>query len=94
MKNVYQILIHVKNWYQIITDGKNWYLIVTDVSDKTGKNWNRRQNVADLGGGGAFYRCEEYACMPLKIRLRASFSQNFRYWYEICDILVPIFHVL
>ena len=36
---------------------KNWYLIVTDTSDKTVKNWNRMQNVAELE---VFYQCEEY----------------------------------
>ena len=25
------------------------------------------------------------------ILVRAHFSQNVRYWYEICDVLVPIF---
>ena len=26
------------------------------------------------------------------ISLRAQISQNVKYWYEICDILVPILH--
>ena len=26
--------------------------------------------------------------------LRVYFSQSVRYWYEICDVLVPFFHVL
>ena len=64
---------------------KNWYLIVTDASDKTVKNWNRMQNAADLG---VLYQCEEYACMLY----RAYFSQTVRYWYEIYDVLVPMFH--
>ena len=28
------------------------------------------------------------------ILLRAHFSQNVKYWYEIHDVLVPIFHAL
>ena len=28
------------------------------------------------------------------ISLRAQISQNVKYWYEICDVLVPIFHAL
>ena len=91
VKNWCQMITHVKNWYQSITDVKNWYLIVTDVSHKTLKNWNRMQNAAD---SGVFYQCEEYACMLYEIWLRAYFSQSVRYWYEICDALVPIFHVL
>ena len=39
------------------------------------ENWNRMHNAADF--------CM-YACM-----LRAYFSQSVRYWYEICDVLVP-----
>ena len=38
-----------------------------------------------------FYQCEEYACMLHIISLRAHFSHNVRYWYEICDVLEPIF---
>ena len=45
-------------------------------------------------GLGVFYQREEYACMLYEIWLRACFSQRVRYWYEICDVLVPIFHVL
>ena len=41
-----------------------------------------------------FYQCEECACMLYEIWLRAYFSRSVRYWYEICDILVPILHVL
>ena len=26
------------------------------------------------------------------ISLRAQISQNVKYWYEICDVLVPILH--
>ena len=26
--------------------------------------------------------------------LRAQISQNVKYWYEICDVLVPILHAL
>ena len=26
------------------------------------------------------------------ISLRAQISQNMNFWYEICDVLVPIFH--
>ena len=48
------------------------------------------QNAAYLGEGMIFYQCEEYACMLHIISLRAHFSQNVRYWYEIRDILVPI----
>ena len=44
-----------------------------------------------IGGGGVFYRCEDCACMLHIISLRAQISQNARYWYEICDVLVPIF---
>ena len=46
------------------------------------------QNAADFG---VFYQCEEYARMLRIILLRAHFSQNVRYWYEIRDVLVPIF---
>ena len=58
------------------------------------------QNAADfffffffLGGGGGrvFYQCEEYACMLHIILLHAYFSQNVKNWYEINDVLVPIF---
>ena len=56
-------------------------------------NWNRMQNAADLGGG-VFYQCEEYACMLNIISLRAHFSQNVKYWYEIRDVLVPFLHAL
>ena len=49
------------------------------------------QNAADLG---VFYQCEEYACMLHITLLRAHFSQNVRYWYQICDVLVPNFHAL
>ena len=63
-------------------------LVVTDVSDKTVKNWNRMQNAADLEG--VFYQSDAYAYMLY----RAYFSQSVRYWYEICDVLVPIFHML
>ena len=45
-------------------------------------------------GGGVFYQCEEYACMLHIILLRVHFSQNVKYWYEIRDVLVPIFHAL
>ena len=63
----------------------------TYVNDKTVKNWNIVQNAADSGGGGVFYQCEEYACMLYEICLLAYFSQSVRYWYKICNILVPIF---
>ena len=56
-------------------------IIVTDVSDKIVKNSNRTQNAA-----------EEYACMPYEIRLRVYFLPSVIYWYEICDVLVPILH--
>ena len=57
------------------------------------RNWNQMQNAADSGGGGGvFFQCEEYACMLRIISLRANFSQNMKYWYEIRDVLVPIFH--
>ena len=50
------------------------------------------QNAADLGvGGGGIYQCEEYVCMLHIILVRAHFSQNVKYWYEIRDVLVPIF---
>ena len=26
------------------------------------------------------------------ISIRAQISQNVKYWYEICDVLVPILH--
>ena len=51
------------------------------------------QNAADLGGG-IVNQCEEYACMLYIILLRAHFSQNVKYWHEIRDVLVPIFHAL
>ena len=50
------------------------------------------QKATDMG---VFYLCEEYACMLYEILLRAYFSQIVpRYWYEICDVLVPIFDIL
>ena len=55
------------------------------------KNWNRMQNAPDLG---VFYKCEKYSLMLHIISLGALFSQNVKYWYEICDVLVSIFHVL
>ena len=55
------------------------------------KNWNRMQNAADLG---VFYQCEEYACMLHIISLRVHFLQSVKYWYEMRDVLVPIFHAL
>ena len=55
------------------------------------KKWNRMQNAADLG---VFYQCEEYACMLHIISLRAHFSQNVNYWYEIRDVLMPNFQAL
>ena len=88
MKNWYQIFTNVNNWYQIITDVKNWYLIAIDVSNKTVKNWNRMQNAAD------FYQCEENACMLYEIGLCTFCLLSMRNWYEICDVLVPIFHML
>ena len=51
------------------------------------------QNAADLGVG-VFYQCEKSACLLSIISLRAHFSQNVKYWYEIRDVLVPIFHAL
>ena len=51
------------------------------------KNWNRLQNAADLE---CFHRCEDCACMLHIISLRAQISQNVKYWYEICDVLLPI----
>ena len=53
------------------------------------KNWNRLQNAADFG---CFYRCEDCACVLHIILLRAQITQNVKYWYEICDVLVPILH--
>ena len=94
MKNWYQILTHMNNWYQIITDVKNWYLIITDVSNKTVKNWNRRMQMQLIWGGGYFYQCEEYACMLYEIGRFVYCLQSMRNWYEICDVLVPIFHML
>ena len=41
---------------------------------------------------GVFDRCEDCACMLHIISLRAQISQNVKYWYGICDVLVPIFH--
>ena len=52
------------------------------------KKWNRMQNAADLG---CIYQCDEYACTLHMILLRAHFSQNVKYWYEIRDVLVPFF---
>ena len=43
---------------------------------------------------GVFDQCEEYACMLHIILLRAHFSQNVKYLYEIRDVLVPVFHAL
>ena len=44
-----------------------------------------------LGGGGEGGIFEEYARMLHIIFLRARFSQNVKYWYEIRVVLVPIF---
>ena len=65
------------------------------------KDWNRKQNAADLGD---ILQCLEYAFMLHIILLRAHFSQNVKYCYEIrdywyqffthCEELVPIFHAL
>ena len=43
---------------------------------------------------GLFYQCEEYSSMLHTILLRAHFSQNVKYWYEIRVELVPFFHRL
>ena len=40
---------------------------------------------------GVFYRCKDCACMLYIISLRAQISQNVKYWYEICDVLVQVF---
>ena len=41
------------------------------------------------------YRCQKILyCMLHIISLCAQISQNVKYWYEKCDILVPIFHAL
>ena len=50
------------------------------------------QNAAVLG---LFYQCEAYACMLYEIVLRAYILRirSVRYWYEICDVYVPIFQV-
>ena len=56
------------------------------------KNLYRLQNAADLGC--FFYRCEDCACMLHIILLCAQISQNVKYWYEICDILVPILNIV
>ena len=50
------------------------------------KNWNRMQNATDLG---VFYQCEEYTCMLYIILLRAHFSQNVKYWYEMRYLYLP-----
>ena len=42
--------------------------------------------------GVFFYRCEECARMLHIISQRVQISQNVKYWYEICDVLVPILH--
>ena len=50
------------------------------------KNWNRLQSAADFG-------CIlSMGCMLHIISLSALISQNVKYWFEICDDLVPIFH--
>ena len=43
---------------------------------------------------GVSYRCEDCACMLHIISLRAQISRNVKYWYEICDVLVPICYAL
>ena len=43
-------------------------------------------------GGGVFYQSEEYTCMLHIYLLRAHFLSIVKYWYEIRDVLVPIFH--
>ena len=59
------------------------------------KNWNRLQNAADLGegGGGYFISVTNTKCYIKFDFLRVSHIR-VRYWYEIRDILIPIFHVL
>ena len=65
---------------------ETWYFIATDVIEKSVKNWNRMQNAADLG---IFYQCEGYACF-----IKFDFVRIFSYyWYELCDVLVPVLHV-
>ena len=49
------------------------------------------QNSADLGGGGGRYFIDVKIAHASH---RAQISQNVKYWYEICDVLVPIFHAL
>ena len=49
------------------------------------------QNAAGLGGGGYFINVMKYASMLHINLLLAHFSQNVKYWYEIRDLLVPIF---
>ena len=44
------------------------------------------QNATDLG---ILYQCEEYACMLYIILLRAHFSQNVKYWYEMRYLYLP-----
>ena len=50
------------------------------------------QNAADFGGYIIYVKIA-HAYFNL-ILLRAQISQNVKYWYEICDVLVPIFHAL
>ena len=88
MKNWYQIPTHVNVWYKIITDVNNWYLIVTDVSDKTLKNAkcsSFRGHFINLRNMHVCYII--FDCVHI-------FLQSVRYRYEICDVLISIFHVL
>ena len=40
------------------------------------------------------YMSKNIICMLHIISLCAQISQNVKYWYEKCDVLVPIFHAL
>ena len=71
---------------------KNWYLVVTDVSDKNVKNWNRMQNAEEFGGILSMSGIRMYAII-MKFDFVRIFLQRVKYWYEICDVLVPIIRV-
>ena len=40
------------------------------------------------------YMSKNIICMLHIISLCAQISQNVKYWYEKCDVLVPTFHAL
>ena len=60
---------------------------------KTVKNWNRMRKAVDLGWAYYINVGNTYVCYMKFVFVRI-FSQSVEYWYEICEVLVPKFHVL